>query len=75
MSRKIVDITGQRFGRLVAIRRIKQWETEIILCAGHACWLCRCDCGNETIVRCDMLRSGNTKSCGCLRKGPKKGAK
>ncbi len=29
---------------------------------------CRCDCGNETIVRLGDLRSGNTKSCGCLKK-------
>lgn len=31
-------------------------------------WLCRCDCGNETIVRSDQLKSGTTQSCGCYHK-------
>lgn len=31
-------------------------------------WLCRCTCGTKGVVRGDSLRSGNSKSCGCLRK-------
>ncbi len=31
-------------------------------------WRCRCECGGEVVVRADGLSSGNTKSCGCLRK-------
>lgn len=31
-------------------------------------WLCQCDCGNEVTVSGNRLRSGNTKSCGCLRR-------
>lgn len=30
-------------------------------------WLCRCDCGNETVVGQTLLQKGKTKSCGCLR--------
>lgn len=29
-------------------------------------YLCQCDCGNQVVVRSDLLKSGNTKSCGCL---------
>jgi 5-methylcytosine-specific restriction endonuclease McrA len=58
-----IDITGERFGRLVAIeiaeRKITSNGTRIF-------WLCKCDCGNEKVVLGDSLRGGSTKSCGCL---------
>lgn len=62
-----IDITGQRFGRLVAIKLIPQeertWSNR------ERAWLCKCDCGNEVVVRQRCLRSARmTKSCGCLRK-------
>lgn len=53
------DLTGQRFGRLVALHHVK---TE----GPKTYWLCRCDCGKETLVGYGELCSGNTKSCGCL---------
>ncbi len=55
-------LTGQIFGRLVVIKRIRnnKW--------GSALWLCKCDCGKTVEVASNSLRSGNTKSCGCLRK-------
>ena len=56
------DITGQRFGRLVVIER--KGTTQF----GQSKWLCLCDCGNTTIANSSNLRSGNKKSCGCLRK-------
>ena len=31
-------------------------------------WLCKCNCGNNTIIPTNKLTSGKTKSCGCLRK-------
>ncbi len=34
-------------------------------------WLCRCDCGNEKIVRSDMLKAGSVQSCGCKSSGTK----
>ena len=38
---------------------------------GHGAeWLCQCDCGKHVTVRGTDLRSGKTKSCGCLRYGP-----
>lgn len=58
---KSKDITGQRFGRLVAIRPARKRR-------GHRTWLCKCDCGNSSIVRFGHLIDGGTRSCGC-RKG------
>lgn len=43
--RKIKDLTGQKFGRLTAI------EFRGTNKSGNALWLCKCDCGNETVVR------------------------
>jgi hypothetical protein len=54
-----VDITNQRFSRLIAIRRAGSDSR------GKACWFCQCDCGKEKIVRSSDLRNGKTQSCGC----------
>ena len=62
MSRKIIDITGQRFGKLVAIKPSEKKER-----CGNDFWLCECDCGRQHICRANSLKSGNTKSCGCLK--------
>ena len=59
--RKVIDKTGQRFGRLVVIRVHEKSHS------GHLQWQCMCDCGNETIATGTNLVSGNTSSCGCLR--------
>jgi hypothetical protein len=56
---RFVDITGQRFGKVVALR-----EAGVV--KGHATWWIRCDCGVEKIVQGSMLRNGNVKSCSCL---------
>jgi len=58
---KTIDLTGQKFGRLTVIKKINNDEK-------YLTWLCKCDCGNEKIVRGDSLRGGITKSCGCLIK-------
>lgn len=57
----IKDISGQRFGRLLAIRKCGRNSSSEIL------WLCRCDCGREYIVSGTHLRRGVTRSCGCLK--------
>ena len=58
----LIDMLGQKFGRLTVIERATNTKE------GRAQWKCRCDCGNELIVTGKHLRSGNTKSCGCLQK-------
>ena len=61
-----IDLTGQRFGRLVVLERAEDHVTK----SGKKVkqWNCLCDCGNEKIVRHGELRNGHTKSCGCLHK-------
>jgi len=54
-----VDIAGNRFGRMVAIRDNGSSD-------GRRTWLCRCDCGAEKTVLGSDLRRGSVKSCGCL---------
>lgn len=56
---KPIDISGQTFGRLTAIRRVPtdNYRTK---------WLCRCKCGVEKEIRLSHLRSGRSRSCGCL---------
>lgn len=58
----IADKTGQRFGRLIAVRPTEQRRQ------GSVVWECICDCGNTAYVAGNMLGCGNTSSCGCLRK-------
>lgn len=55
------DLTGRRFGRLVAIKRISSDKKGVK-------WLCRCDCGNETTAYTNKLISGAKSSCGCLHR-------
>ncbi len=66
---EVMDLTGRRFGRLIAIRFARRDERRV------SWWLCLCDCGREKVVRMDFLRNGTTHSCGCLRKymGPYEG--
>jgi hypothetical protein len=50
------NITGQRFGMLVALKPYTQCR-----------WILRCDCGAQTAVRLDNLRAGGARSCGCMQ--------
>ena len=55
-----IDLTGQKFGRLTVIRKAENPSE------AHIKWLCECECGNFITTRGTSLRSGITKSCGCL---------
>jgi len=55
------DLTGKRFGRLVALRPTEERKN------GYVMWECICDCGNTTFARSASLNNGNKTSCGCLR--------
>ena len=59
---RIIDIKGQRFGRLTAVQMLgldQHHKTR---------WLCRCDCGGETITTITTLRRGSSQSCGCFQR-------
>lgn len=59
VSSRALQLKGQRFGRLIAIEIAgKQRKMNT--------WRCICDCGNETITTATRLKSGKTRSCGCL---------
>ena len=57
---KLRNLTGQRFGKLIVIKRAENKDKETK-------WLCKCDCGKETVVFSANLLRNHTKSCGCLK--------
>lgn len=56
------NVSGQRFGRLVAIAPTDERNR------GAVVWLCECDCGNKVLMPLNVLQSKTTKSCGCVRR-------
>lgn len=57
-------LNGQRYGRLLVIDK---YFKEMKNGSKQAYWHCKCDCGQEVVVNQGNLRSGKTRSCGCLR--------
>lgn len=55
------NLIGRRFGRYLVIKEAEGAYRHV------AYWLCKCDCGNERVVRAGNLLRGNTLSCGCFR--------
>lgn len=58
---RAADLTGRRYGRLVAEHFAGKTN-------GRTMWACRCDCGNVKEVRAAYLQAGQTRSCGCLER-------
>ena len=56
---RYVDLSGKRFGRLIVLKPFGKNKF------GQMSWLCRCNCGNDTVVQRSSLVSGGTISCGC----------
>lgn len=63
MSRRMIDLSGKKFERLLVIEPDGKKGKSIA-------WLCLCDCGGLTTVDGYKLRQGLTRSCGCMRQGP-----
>ena len=59
----LIDLTGQKFGRLKVVRRSYPNAKD-----GRVMWLCRCECGIKKDISGHSLKGGDTKSCGCLKK-------
>ena len=58
----VIDVSGQKFGRLLVLEYVGNNEKRF------AMFRCKCDCGNEVIVKGRNLRTGHTQSCGCYCK-------
>lgn len=59
---RLIDLTGHTFGRLTVLGRSQRrtkWQIH---------WDCVCECGNTCDVGGKSLRTGDVRSCGCLRK-------
>lgn len=65
MSKKRIDISGEKYGKLTVIREV----APIVYKCGHLerMWECKCDCGNTVVYSMSNIRSGNSKSCGCSK--------
>lgn len=59
---KVIDLTGQKFGRWTVLERAPKPEDSH---STSAFWLCRCECGTEKVVSGNVLRQGKSQSCGC----------
>jgi hypothetical protein len=59
---KLIDLTDQRFGRLVVLKKSASNASN----SSGTRWLCQCACGKTTVVSSKHLRTGQTRSCGCL---------
>jgi hypothetical protein len=60
MGRKLIDLTGQKFGRLLVLEKIKSEDYD------YTVWLCQCDCGSDPIVVSGgHLTRSTTITCGC----------
>jgi hypothetical protein len=63
---KLVDLMGQRFGRLSVTGRAPSTRKP----SGQVStqWACGCDCGNQVVASTSNLRAGHTQSCGCYKR-------
>jgi hypothetical protein len=56
MAKPRQDLAGQKFNHLTALHHVEGPK-----------WMFRCDCGNDAVLWSSAVKSGHTKSCGCLR--------
>lgn len=61
MAGKPMDLSNQKFGRLTALEATEKRINKSVV------WRCQCECGKECFISAASLRSGRTKSCGCLK--------
>lgn len=54
------DLAGMKFHALTVLEKTEKRDS-----SGNVYWLCKCDCGNNTLVKSNSLISGHTKGCGC----------
>ena len=59
---RLRDLADRRYGSLTVLRQAEDID-------GRPACLCRCDCGEETVVRAADLRNSRVRSCGCAGRG------
>lgn len=59
---KFMNLSGQKFSYLTVVEHAGRNHI------GKHTYLCRCDCGKTIVLRGEDVKSGNTKSCGCMRR-------
>ena len=62
MASVAMEMTGKTFGRLTILARAENSSS------GKVQWSARCECGALVVVKADRLRSGMTRSCGCIKR-------
>ena len=67
---KLIDLTGQKFGRLTVLHKDNERKT-----SSGSYWVCQCECGKIKSIKSSSLRRGEIQSCGCLRDERTKAAK
>lgn len=69
MGQKPKDLTGMRFGHLVAVEMLEKGDLRCKKAKGSGSkqWLCECDCGKKCVVFAKDLTAERTKSCGCQK--------
>ena len=67
MSGRAMDLKGRQFENLTVLGRAESDSSR------QPKWVCECACGNVCIVQGRYLKSGATKSCGCMQRGTKPG--
>lgn len=65
MANPAIDVAGVRSGKLVAVKIVGKRGTANL-------WLCKCDCGNETMAIATQIRRGEKTSCGCKKRERRK---
>lgn len=60
MGKKRIPLEKRKYGRLEVLKEVREGKLTY--------YICRCDCGNTTKTRKDLLVQGQSQSCGCLRK-------
>ena len=59
---RFLDLSGEKFGRLTVLSPTNERRNSSVV------WLCKCECGNETLGSAKELKTGMKRSCGCLQK-------
>lgn len=70
MGRPRIDLTGQRFGMLVAVKPVEEQDKKT-----NVLWVCQCDCGKLDVVSVYRLRQGTKTDCGCVGKAQREAEK